>query len=111
MKSSLYGGRSTRQRSPEELEEQIRSENEALIDGLSTTVVKMKNTASGFRKDVKEHNEFLQRLSETFNRAQGGLGSSVSRVKNVMQHYGYKDIVLYSLVVLAVFYIFYKILV
>lgn len=93
-----------------EIEAQLRRENEALLDSLADGVIRMKSVAGGLGREVNEQNEVLRALSRAFSNAHGGVGSSVTRLRNVVERYGWKATISFSLMVLLVLYIISKII-
>lgn len=94
----------------QEIEEQIRLENEALIDSLSNGVLRMKAVAGGLGREVREQNVLLKSLSNAFYSAQNGVGMSINHLKNVVNRYGWKHTCYFSIIVLALLYILLKVI-
>lgn len=122
MSSSLFGddrslnncqkkfSNPTRAGHQQEIEEQIRWENEALLDSLSNSVLRMKSAAGGLGREVNEQNTLLKNLAGAFYTAQNGVGMSVNHLKSVVNRYGWKHTCYFSIIVLIVIYILFKII-
>lgn len=93
-----------------DVEEQIRKENDALLDSLANNVGRMKSAAAGLGQEVREQNEYLSNLSDVFVKARNGVGISVHQLRGVVSQYGWKCTVYFVLAFLALLYILYKLL-
>lgn len=92
-----------------EIEEQIRLENEALLDSLSNSVLRMKSVAGGLGREVNEQNSLLNSLGGAFTAAKSGVKTSVEHLTNVVNRYGWKQTCYLSVVLLFILYIFFKV--
>eukprot|EP00796_Vickermania_ingenoplastis_P003711 gene3711-2611_t len=104
MKSSIYGTNrggsapaAPLSHQQMEIQEQIRQENEALLDALSSSVSRMKSSAGSLGREVHEQNEILQTLGRAFSTAQNGVGASVTQLRTVLDRYGWKHTLYVSL--------------
>lgn len=113
MRPSLFNNNPTRGTDTSyqqiEIEDELRRENEALLNSLSDSVIRMKSVAGGLGREVNEQNQVIRALSQAFSSAQGGVGSSITHLRNVVDRYGWRATIYFSLMVLFILYIFSKI--